>query len=368
MHTNFPLNSHNQREGQHGLHQLPATPSQCGPRTASQTHPHIWYPTGLPTPIQPGLAKSTHFDAKNSYWYLIGMLLLAMISHLIGVDGGGTGTRVLVADRRGVVLAAASAGPSALGQGVASAWQSILSAIKTAFQDLQRETPVWYQCALGAGLSGVNHQPWREQFLAMNPGFARIALESDAYTALLAAHGGRAGVMVAAGTGSIAEALYADGTRRKVGGWGFPVGDEGSGAWLGLRAMAHAQQALDGRVSGGVLAARIQQQCGPDMAQMQQWCAGARQFEYAQLARLVFDCAADDPVAEDLLAQAATALDRMAAALDPQATLPLAIYGSVGRALMPRLAPATRDRCIPTPQDAAYGALTLVQHLLEETP
>jgi len=291
-----------------------------------------------------------------------------MISHLIGVDGGGTGTRVLVADRRGVVLAQASAGPSALGQGVASAWQSILSAIKTAFQNLQQETPVWYQCVLGAGLSGVNHQPWREQFLAMNPGFARIALESDAYTALLAAHGGQAGVMVAAGTGSIAEALYSDGTRRQVGGWGFPVGDEGSGAWMGLRAMAHAQQAVDGRTPGGPLSDQILQHCGGSRETLQQWCAGARQHEYAQLARTVFDCAHCDPVAESLLGRAATALEDMATALDPEATLPLAIYGSVGRSLMPRLAPATQNRCIPTPQDAAYGALTLVQHLLEETP
>lgn len=296
------------------------------------------------------------------------MLLLAMISHLIGVDGGGTGTRVLVADRHGVVLAQASAGPSALGQGIASAWQSILSAIKTAFQDLQQETPVWYQCVLGAGLSGVNNKPWREQFLAMNPGFARIALESDAYTALLAAHGGQAGVMVAAGTGSIAEALYADGTRRQVGGWGFPVGDEGSGAWMGLRAMAHAQQAVDGRAPGGALADRVLQQCGGSRQTLQQWCAVARQYDYAQLARTVFDCAHSDTVAENLLRDAAAALESMATALDPQAVLPLAIYGSVGRSLMPRLAPATRDRCIPTPRDAAYGALTLVQQLLEETP
>ena len=296
------------------------------------------------------------------------MLLLAMISHLIGVDGGGTGTRVLVADRRGVVLAAASAGPSALGQGVASAWKSILSAIKTAFQDLRQETPVWYQCALGAGLSGVNHQPWREQFLALNPGFARIAVESDAYTALLAAHGGQAGVMVAAGTGSIAEALYADGTRRQVGGWGFPVGDEGSGAWMGLRSMAHAQQAVDGRTPGGAMAERVLQQCGGSRETLQQWCAVARQYDYAQLARTVFGCAQSDTVADGLLVEAASALEHMAATLDPQAALPLAIYGSVGRALMPRLAPATRDRCIATPQDAAYGALTLVQQLLEETP
>jgi len=153
-----------------------------------------------------------------------------------------------------------------------------------------------------------------------------------------------------------------------VGGWGFPVGDEGSGAWMGLRAMAHAQQAVDGRAPGGALADRVLQQCGGSRQTLQQWCAVARQYDYAQLARTVFDCAHSDTVAENLLRDAAAALESMATALDPQAVLPLAIYGSVGRSLMPRLAPATRDRCIPTPRDAAYGALTLVQQLLEETP
>lgn len=290
-----------------------------------------------------------------------------MIEFLLGVDGGGTGTRVLVADRQGVVLAQASAGPSALGQGVDAAWHEILTAIRSAFTSLKHPTPHWSRCALGAGLSGVNHRPWRDAFLAQNPGFAHIKLESDAYTALLAAHGGQRGAMVAAGTGSIGEALYADGTRRQVGGWGFPVGDEGSGAWLGLRAIAHAQHVLDGRSPGGPLAARIHTHCGDNRDALQAWCAMAGQFEYAQLARPVMESAAHDPIADALLTNAAHALDQMAHALDPEGDLPLAIFGSVGCLLQPRLAPATQARCVPTPRDAVYGALTLIQHTLEPT-
>lgn len=291
-----------------------------------------------------------------------------MIAYLLGVDGGGTGTRVLLASRQGAVLAQASAGPSALGQGVAAAWQQILAATRAAFSAAALPVPDWSVCAMGAGLSGVNHQPWCAQFLALNPGFARLALESDAYTALLAAHGGQPGAMVAAGTGSIGEAIHADGTRHRVGGWGFPVGDEGSGAWLGLHAMAHAQQAMDGRVPAGALATRIQQQCGSNREALQQWVAGAGQFEYAQLARATFEAAADDPVAENMLREAAAAIDRMAAALDPRAALPLAIYGSVGRKLVSRMARATRERCVDSPQDAAHGALHLVHQLLEKSP
>ncbi len=265
-------------------------------------------------------------------------------------------------------MAQASAGPSALGQGVAAAWRNILAAVHQAFALAELPVPDWSQCALGAGLSGVHHQPWCDEFVANNPGFARIAVENDAYIALLAAHRGLPGAMVAAGTGSVGEALYADGTRHQVSGWGFPVGDEGSGAWLGLRAVSHAQQVMDHRLPGSALATHIHQQCGNHRDALQAWCASAGQNEYAQLARAVFESAASDPVAEQLLTEAATAIERMAAALDPQGALPLAIFGSVGRQLLPRLASATRARCIASPQDAVHGALTLVHQSLEKSP
>jgi glucosamine kinase len=304
----------------------------------------------------------------NQKHFLTREAKIAMLVYWLGVDGGGSGTRVILANAAGAVLARASAGPSALGQGARAAWQNILTAVRQAFASAHVEVPPWSQCALGAGLSGVSHAPLVAEFMALNPGFLHLVLESDAYIALLAAHDGQPGVMVAAGTGSIGEALYSDGHRRQVGGWGFPVGDEGSGAWLGLRAMAHAQQTMDGRMPGGILAARIQQQCGADTAQLRQWCARARQFEYAQLAVAVFESAADDQVAEQLLVEAATAIERILIALDPSTDLPLAIYGSVGRALLPRLTPITRDRCIATPRDAPHGALTLIRQWLSKNP
>ena len=288
-----------------------------------------------------------------------------MVEYLIGVDGGGSGTRVAVTLPDGNLLARGQAGPSALGQGVSQAWQNILQAITTAFASLGTPLPLWSNCAMGAGLSGVSHRPWSEQFHAQNPGFARLALDTDAHTMLLGAHGGLPGAMVAAGTGSVGEVLHADGSRFQVSGWGFPVGDEGSGAWLGLRAMGLAQQALDRRGAMGPLAQRILERCGTHREALQGWCAVSRQFEYAQLARLVFDAAATDPAAEDLLQQAALALDGVAQALDPAHALPLAICGSIGEQLQHRLSPTTLARCVQANQDAALGAVHLIRAVLE---
>lgn len=291
-----------------------------------------------------------------------------MIEFLLGVDGGGSGTRALVVRRDGTPVGRGEAGPSALGQGIAAAWQAVQQAICQAFESAGVAVPAWRQCALGAGLSGVHNPDWRDAFVAADIGFARMALETDAYTMLLGAHGGKPGAMIAVGTGSVGEALRRDGTRVGVGGWGFPVGDEGSGAWLGLHAMRVAQCAMDGRAVAGALAQRVWQACGARRDGLQAWCGQAGQFAYAQLAPLVFECAHSDPLARQLLQDAATELERMAQALDPQAELPLAVCGSVGKMLAGRLAAPLRRRCVDAAQDAAGGAILLIRNSLGDLP
>lgn len=284
-----------------------------------------------------------------------------MIEFLIGVDGGGSGTRACVARRDGPVIGHGTAGPSALGQGISAAWTQVVSAIEQAFASAQIPTPAWQQCALGAGLSGVSNRPWRDQFVATDPGFGRLLVETDAFTTVLGAHQGRPGAIVAAGTGSVGEVLRSDRSRFSVGGWGFPVGDEGSGAWLGLRAVRLAQCAMDSRINAGTLVRSVWQQCGADRDTLQAWCDHAGQFAYAQLAVAVFEAEPSDPAAANLLSRAVASLDAMALALDPHGGLPLAICGSIGRRLAPRLSPAVRSRIVDAADDALAGAMTLIR-------
>jgi len=288
-----------------------------------------------------------------------------MIEYLIGVDGGGTGTRALVARRGGPVLGQGEAGPSALGQGIESAWQQIELAIARAFDAAAVVRPAFAHCALGAGLSGISNAPWRDAFLAQNPGYAKLLAETDGFTMLVGAHDGRPGALLAAGTGSIGEVWRADGTRASVGGWGFPAGDEGSGAWLGLRAMRIAQCAMDGRLPVGTLSRRVWAQCGEDAETLQAWCGRAGQFAYAQLAPAVFDTEDSDPASAQLLARAVVELEAIAHALDPAGALPLAVLGSVGQRLSPRLSPALLARCVAVADGPAAGALTLIRREVE---
>jgi glucosamine kinase len=290
---------------------------------------------------------------------------------LVGVDGGGSGTRARLQDRQGHTLGEGAAGPSGLGQGVAQAWRHVEQAIAVAFGSAGLALPAPDQIALGLGLAGASVAEQRAAFLAVDPGYAACVLDTDAVTQLIGAHGGRPGLVVAAGTGSVAAARYADGRVRLAGGWGFPVGDEGSGAWLGLRAMQHAQTVLDGRASAGWLSAAVLAASGPEPAAVQAWCAHAGQHAYAQLAPLVFAAAAQaDAFAEALLQQAAAELALLVPALQSGESsgllLPIVMRGSVGESLAARWPDTLRARLVPPRGDSADGALQLLRAALAD--
>lgn len=290
----------------------------------------------------------------------------ADIRFTLGVDGGGTGTRVRLWTADGALVGHGEAGPSALGQGVEQAWRHIAQAVGRAFASAGLPAAEPPRCAIGLGLAGAVAPHLSADFFRAAPEYGLIVLESDGRTALIGAHGGEPGVILAVGTGAIGEAQHRDGRRLAVSGWGFPVGDEGSGAWLGLRAMQVAHRALDARVPAGPLARAVWRQVSDRRDALLEWCMNAGQHGYAQLAPRVFECAPDDPAAAVLLDEAAHEIDLMAAALDPSTTLPVAMVGSVGVQLAERLSPALRRRLVKPQGDGIDGAHRLVRQQLQE--
>lgn len=279
---------------------------------------------------------------------------------MIGVDGGGTGTRVVLADTRGVELAQAAGGASGLAHGVERAWQAIEAACAQAFAAAGLAFD-WGQCALGCGLAGVNNRDWLAAFLAGAPKLAALDVQSDAYTTLVGAHGGAPGVIVAVGTGSIAAALDAGGASRVAGGYGFPSGDEASGAWLGLRAVVHAQQALDGRTRPDAFSAALLAQMGAsDRDSLVVWLCEANQTAYAALAPIVLAHRAH-PVAGALLTQAGADIVKLADALDPSGLLPIALCGGLAAPLADYVPVSHRARLRAPLADSAHGALELAR-------
>jgi N-acetylglucosamine kinase-like BadF-type ATPase len=152
----------------------------------------------------------------------------------------------------------------------------------------------------------------RETVAAVLPD-ANVIAASDFEIALVGANGGRHGVLILAGTGSVAFGINAEGEAAQVGGWGYLLGDEGSGYLIGLKALQAVVRAADGRESPTALTEAMLQTLGMTSAQeLIQWVyTPGRTREVAQLAPLVLD-ASDDPAALAIITEAVAELTLMA--------------------------------------------------------
>ncbi|HEY0776340.1 MAG TPA: BadF/BadG/BcrA/BcrD ATPase family protein, partial [Gemmatirosa sp.] len=164
-----------------------------------------------------------------------------------------------------------------------------------------------------------------------------VTVTTDAAIALDDAFGESAGILLVAGTGSIAYGRAPDGRFERCGGWGPVLGDEGGGAWLGRRAMNIAAAAADGREPDTtLLPALLGAIGGDDPSAMVPWAASATPADFAALAPVVLRVAGNgDLRANSLLALGAEELvlhvRTLARALfgDERAAVPLAFAGGL---------------------------------------
>jgi N-acetylglucosamine kinase-like BadF-type ATPase len=185
----------------------------------------------------------------------------------LGIDGGGTRTVAWLADGEGKLLGRAESGPSNPHKiGLAPAGREILKAFRICLRDAgfplsaARTLRPPVLSAVCAGISGVGrrtlHRPllaWMRRHIPAR----RYLLTTDAAIALAAAVRDAPGIIVIAGTGSIAYARDDQGGLLRAGGWGIPFDDRGSGYDLGCKAVAVALEAFDGRSPQTVLMDRI---------------------------------------------------------------------------------------------------------------
>jgi len=188
------------------------------------------------------------------------------MAYFLGIDGGGTRTSVWLGDGEGRVLARAETGPSnPVKVGFAAAQREILRAFRACWRQTgvtatsQAPHPKLLRAAC-AGIAGVDRPKVYDRLLSWMRGHIparRHLLRSDAAIALAAAVQDGPGIIVIAGTGSIACARDDQGKLLRAGGWGTLFDDRGSGYDLGRKAVAAALEAFDGRGPATLLTERI---------------------------------------------------------------------------------------------------------------
>ncbi|MGQ8364306.1 BadF/BadG/BcrA/BcrD ATPase family protein [Glaciecola sp. 1036] len=161
----------------------------------------------------------------------------------IGVDGGGSRCRVRLESDDGKLLASAESGPANIMRSLETACKSIMDATEQAIK-LSGQKMSSEQIVLCAGLAGANISSAKKAFLDQHLPFQKVQLISDLHAACAGAHAGENGAVIVCGTGSSAT-RYLDGQFTDYGGYGFPIGDKASGAWLGLQAIQFCLQAFD---------------------------------------------------------------------------------------------------------------------------
>lgn len=289
---------------------------------------------------------------------------------LVGIDGGGTRTRLRLAWPEGAVLAEGEGGPANIATDAGQAWQSIHQALEQALSQAGLSDAGSRLVAV-AGLAGAEVTGAVERFTARPPLFADITLVSDAYTSCVGAHGGADGAMIAAGTGAVGLAIAGSVTRR-VGGWGFPQGDEGSGAWIGLEAIRLMLRAGDDRAPRTALTESLRARLADEGAEPMLWAVGARAADFARLTPLVRALADDgDAQARDLLRRAGAEIDALLAALraaDGFADLRCCLLGGLAPVLRPYLSVATQAALSAPQGDAVDGAVLLARRFHAATP
>lgn len=240
------------------------------------------------------------------------------MTHVLGIDAGGTKTRALLANQDGAVVAAASGPGANLRTHGELEVEKVLHAL---VEQTEGEAGVKAD-AIALGIAGADRADDQEVLRAIlrRIGFGhRVVVTNDARIAFVAGSPLRVGLAVVCGTGSIAWGRNARGEIARAGGWGWHVGDEGSGFWIGERAIRAALRASDGRGQETALTAALLEHfrlARIDQLVRRVYDAEYPRHEVALFAVRVADAAgAGDAVAASILADAAKELVLAAASV-----------------------------------------------------
>ena len=279
---------------------------------------------------------------------------------LLGIDGGGTACRARLMDVCGNVRGEGAAGPANIRFGLKESFEAALQATAQALEiaGLAFGDVDIVACLALAGAS----EPTNLAAARAHPlPFRNAIITTDAHAACVGAHGSKDGGIIVIGTGSVGWAVVG-GREYRVGGWGFPVSDEGSGAWIGAEAARRVLWACDGRTPWSELLTAIFERFEHDPHAIVRWMGEARPRDFAALAPLVLAAASrGDPVACELARLAARHIDAIADRLVCCGATRLALAGGIATSIEPWLAAATRQHLVAAEGDALAGALTMAR-------
>lgn len=277
----------------------------------------------------------------------------------LGIDGGGTKCRARLRDAEGNLLGEGSGGPSNIRLDPDLVWNSILTACREAISQAGLQEDALQRTRAGMGAAGAGQKSAVARLLARAHPFASFAIDTDAHTAWLGAFGGGDGAILIVGTGSCGYGGVG-GQRHYVGGWGFEISDEGSGAAIGREILRRTIWAYDGRIPPTPLSDAVLADFNNDPEVLVDWVGKARPSDYARYAPLVLEHAhRRDPLGLELIRHAADEMAQIATRLLDLGAPALCLFGGLAEPLRPWLPPPLQHLIVPPEADALDGAILL---------
>ena len=297
--------------------------------------------------------------------------------YIIGIDGGGTKTTGILATETGQHVAEVEAGPANYHVVGEAETQAVLEEIiRELYEKAGVPSGSSVRCCLG--MAGLGRTADREVIgrICDELGISQNrVLTHDAHIALVGGTEKQEGVIVISGTGAIVYGINAEGREARASGWGYLLGDEGSGYDIAIKGLQSVARAADGRGDPTDLTDRILNRLERnEPSELIRWAHAASRDAIAQLAEVVFDAAQEtDAVAEGIVDTAADELVCAAVSVIKQLefTEPFDIVLSGGNLihqtmfsdkLHHRLARIQPSASVQLPKHApAYGAVLLAQ-------
>ncbi len=277
----------------------------------------------------------------------------------LGIDAGGSRCKARLVDGRMHILSEVESGPANARIGVERLQKAWIQIAERALVAANISLSQISDLVAGIGVAGITRPGMRESIRAIELPYACKALDTDAAIACLGAHGGKDGAILILGTGSIAH--IRNGTDSfTIGGYGFPISDEGSGAALGLSGVRHALRALDGRTKATALTTAILKHFNNNAPQAIAWMDSATPCDYGRFAPLILDFAEqNDEIARSIVEDAARHVERFIETIFARGASRCALVGGVASRMTPWLRDRTARKLVKATGDGLDGALML---------
>lgn len=281
--------------------------------------------------------------------------------YFLGIDAGGTKCSARLTDASGQIIGQGLSGPANTNAGISNVFAAIREAYQQAIEEAKLGVRDIAAIRAGVGVAGIGREGAKEELQAQAFPFRSTSIHNDAFIANIGAHSGQDGGIVIVGTGSIAIGRV-KGKDVRAGGYGFPISDEGSGAYIGLQALRITLRASDGRISHSDLTKHLFQKYNYQTHEIVSWMDQAKAVDYAALAPVVLQAAeTGDRHGRLITRHSANHIDSMVRSLYNSGVPRCALLGGLSSSIEPWLAPDIRAELVTPEGDALDGALLLAR-------